>query len=265
MPDTEADFSLEDTTRTHPALIPGLLPDPDPVPMSVAGPGCRVHPTAIVEPGVVLGRRTVVWDSVHIRKNATLGDECIVGEKTYIAYGVRIGHRCKLNSFVYVCAAVTFEDGVMVSAGTTFTNDRFPRATTPDLKQLRPSEPDDHTLPTLVCEGATIGAGCTVGNGLTIGRWAMVGMGSLVTKSVPDFALAVGHPAVPVGAVCRCGQLLLRYEAGKPPGRRRLTCQGCDRRYSFDAGRVAEVEVPTTQTPPPVGTVAPGLMPVSGS
>ena len=44
----------------------------------------------------------------------------------------------------------------MISAGTVFTNDRFPRATTPNLKELRPSEPDEDTLPTLVKEGATI-------------------------------------------------------------------------------------------------------------
>src|SRR5207249_4179146 len=92
---------------------------------------------------------------VHIRRSTRIGEQCIVGEKTYIAYDVRIGNRVKINAFVYVCAAVTIEDGVMISAGTIFTNDRFPRATTPDLKQLRPSEPDEHTLPTLVREGAT--------------------------------------------------------------------------------------------------------------
>src|SRR5207237_4066792 len=134
-------------------------------------------------------------------RGAQLGDECIVGEKTYIAYGVKIGHRVKINSFVYVCTAVTIEDGVMISAGTIFTNDRFPRATTPDLKQLRPSAPDEHTLPTLVREGATIGAGSVIGSDLVIGRFAMVGMGSLVTKSVPDFHLAVGRPAKSVGSV----------------------------------------------------------------
>ncbi len=53
-----------------------------------------------------------------------------------------IGDMVKLNAFVYVCAAVTIEDGVMVGAHSVFTNDRFPRATDPDLNQLRSSEPD---------------------------------------------------------------------------------------------------------------------------
>jgi UDP-2-acetamido-3-amino-2,3-dideoxy-glucuronate N-acetyltransferase len=198
----------------------------------------RIHPTAIIEPGVVLGEGTAVWDNVHIRRDTMIGDDCVIGEKTYIAYGVRIGHRCKLNAFVYVCTAVTIEDGVMVSAGTVFTNDRFPRATTPDLKALRPSEPDEHTLPTLVREGATIGANCTIGNDLTIGRFAMVGMGSVVTKSVPDFTLVLGNPARPVGVVCRCGPLIHRL--GDSDEAREVAC-ACGLRYRIAGGVVTEL------------------------
>ena len=142
----------------------------------------RIHDTAIIEDDVSIGEGSSVWDSVHIRYGTRIGKECIIGEKTYVAYGVEIGDRVKINSMVYVCNAVTIETGVMISAGTIFTNDRFPRATTPDLSQLRGSAPDEHTLPTLVREGATIGAGCTIGNDLEIGRFAMIGMGSVVTK-----------------------------------------------------------------------------------
>jgi UDP-2-acetamido-3-amino-2,3-dideoxy-glucuronate N-acetyltransferase len=200
----------------------------------------RVHPTAIIEADVQLGDGTSVWDNVHIRHHAKIGAECIIGEKTYIAYEVQIGHRCKINACVYICAAVTLEDGVMISAGTIFTNDRFPRATTPDLQQLRSSAVDEHTLPTLVREGATIGAGCTIGNDLTIGRWAMIGMGSLVTKSIPDFMLALGHPAKPVGVVCRCGKLLMRFAPDWIPEQTGLVCTDCHRTYDLRAGTVTE-------------------------
>lgn len=199
-----------------------------------------IHPTAIIEKNVTLGEGTSVWDSVHIRHDSSLGEQCIVGEKTYIAYGVQIGHRVKINAMVYICNAVTIEDGVMISAGTIFTNDRFPRATTSDLSLLRPSEPDEHTLPTLVRAGATIGAGCTIGNDLTIGRFAMIGMGSLVTKSVPDFHLSVGHPARSVGAVCRCGLLLLRFDT-TGGGPQTVTCSSCGLRYSVDGQVVTEL------------------------
>jgi len=202
----------------------------------------RIHPTAIIEPGVTLGAGVSVWDSVHIRRGAVLGDQCIVGEKTYIAYDVRIGHRVKLNAMVYVCYGVTIEDGVMVSAGTVFTNDVFPRATTPDLTRLRDSEPDEETRETVVAQGATIGAGCTIGSDLRIGRFAMVGMGSVVTRSVGDFHLVVGNPARSVGAVCRCGYPVARWPAGRPVDQQ-ADCLKCGRGYRVVAGDVVETSV----------------------
>lgn len=203
----------------------------------------RIHPTALVEEGVVVGEGTAVWDNVHLRGPSTIGRDCIVGEKTYVAYGVTIGDRVKINAFVYICNAVTIECGVMISAGTVFTNDRFPRATTPDLQELRGSEPDEHTLPTLVKEGATIGARCVVGNDLSIGRFAMVGMGSVVTRPVPDFHLVLGHPARAVGLVCRCGEPTLRFEPGQTAPDGTLQCS-CGLRYRVQDGVVSEESTP---------------------
>jgi UDP-2-acetamido-3-amino-2,3-dideoxy-glucuronate N-acetyltransferase len=198
----------------------------------------KIHPTAIIEENVSIGERTSVWDNVHIRHGAIIGEECIIGEKTYIAYDVKIGNRVKINAMVYICAEVTIEDGVMISASTTFTNDRFPRATFPDLKTLRPSEPDEHTLKTLVREGATIGAGCTIGNDLAIGRWAMIGMGSLVTKSVPDFHLVIGSPARSIGAVCKCGQLFYKFDENSE--KQKIAC-GCGLQYEIENRLVKEL------------------------
>lgn len=202
-----------------------------------------IHATALVEDNVQIGDGTSIWDNVHIRHDTQIGEQCIVGEKTYIAYGVEIGNRVKINAMVYVCNAVMIEDGVMISAGTIFTNDRFPRATTPDLQQLRPSDPGEHTLPTLVREGATIGAGATIGNDLTIGRFAMVGMGSVVTKSVPDFHLVLGSPARSTGAVCRCGQLIVRFPEDRPAHFAYLSCPECGREYSIHDGEVSESQL----------------------
>ncbi len=199
----------------------------------------RVHPTATIEQNVSIGKDSSVWDHVHIRYNARLGDECIVGGKTYIAYDVVIGHRCKINSAVYICTGVTIEDGVMIAAGTIFTNDRYPRAATADLSALLPSEPDELTERTLVKCGVTIGAGCLIGSDLTIGRWAMIGMGSVVTRDVPDFHLCVGSPARGIGAVCRCGNVLEMFSDEMPP-HATLICSRCQRQYTRNVRQIAE-------------------------
>jgi acetyltransferase-like isoleucine patch superfamily enzyme len=196
----------------------------------------RVHPTAIVEDRVQLGDGTSVWDHAHIRHGTVIGRHCIIGGKTYIAYDVRIGDYCKINASVYICTAVTIEDGVMVAAGTIFTNDRFPRAATPELDGLRSSDPNEETQTTRVRSGATIGAGCIIGSNLEIGQWAMVGMGSVITRSVPDFHLVIGQPARSLGAVCRCGNLLCHFHQSdvhqSDLAQAELVCSQCARKYA---------------------------------
>jgi acetyltransferase-like isoleucine patch superfamily enzyme len=200
-----------------------------------------IHPTAIVEEGVSIGAGTAVWDSVHVRRGARIGAGCIIGEKTYIAPGVVVGDRVKINAFVYLCSAVTIEDGVMLAAGVIFTNDRFPRAATPDLQALRSSGIDAATRPTLVRAGATIGAGAVVGCNLEIGRFAMIGMGSVVTRSVADFGLVAGNPARPLGYVCRCGEPFARFAANAAVAPGRARCAACGLAYEYDARGAREL------------------------
>ncbi|GAC1402486.1 MAG: acyltransferase [Candidatus Velthaea sp.] len=202
-------------------------------------PDAFVHPTAIVEHDVSLQPGAQIWDAAHIRHGSRIGAETIVGEKCSIAYDVKIGDRCKLDPMVYICTEVTLETGVLISAGTVFTNDRFPRATTPDLLRLRDPGHDDSVLATLVREGATIGANCTIGSGIIIGRFAMVGMGSIVTRSVSDFHLVIGQPATTIGYVCRCGQLLHRTHGLKRYSGR-LVCSRCGRGYLVADNAVVE-------------------------
>lgn len=209
-------------------------------------PGCRIHPTALIEEGVVLGEHTSVWDNVHIRHGARIGSDCIVGEKTYIAYDVSIGNFCKLNANVYVCAGVTIADYVMLSAHVVFTNDRFPRSFDRTLTGLATSDPTEETLLTHMGIGVTVGANATIGPGLKIGDFAMVGMGSVVTVDVPPHGLVVGsRPAKLVAYVCACGPVLVRlstWEADEPHTPYR--CVRCGRLYAKSTEGITELEGP---------------------
>jgi acetyltransferase-like isoleucine patch superfamily enzyme len=49
--------------------------------------------------------------------------------------------------------------------------------------------------PVHICKGAWVGAGSTILPGVTVGKYAIVGASSVVTKDVPDYAVAVGNPA----------------------------------------------------------------------
>ncbi len=194
----------------------------------------KVHPTAIVEEGVELADGVSVWDNVHIRRNARIGKDTSVGEKSYIAYDVIIGSQVKINAFVYICAGVTIEDMCMISAGTVFTNDRFPRAMNRELTALETSAPTEETLSTLVKRGCTIGAHATIGPGITLGEFSMIGMGAVVTRDVPAQALVVGNPARVVGYVCVCGPRLVNLSSAPEHGGS-VCCERCGRQYEWQS------------------------------
>ncbi len=196
-------------------------------PEAPSRPPARIHPTAIVEEGAEIGSGTSIWDNAHVRAPCRIGRDCIIGGKSYIAYGVEIGDGVKINASVYICTAVTIEENVMVSAGVTFTNDRFPRAFDHRTMSPAPSEPNEETLATVVRSGATIGAAATIGPGIEIGRYAMIGMGSVVTKPVAAHALVHGNPARVHGWVCVCGNPL-NIGADTAAG---SECNVCSRNY----------------------------------
>jgi UDP-2-acetamido-3-amino-2,3-dideoxy-glucuronate N-acetyltransferase len=192
-----------------------------------------IHPTALIENDVSIGAHTAIWDNVHIRKKACVGHDCIVGEKTHIAYDVEIGNYVKINAMVFIPTAVIIEDFVMISAGTVFTNDKFPRAFRQDLSGLASSEPGDETLRTVVRKGVTIGANATIGCGIEVGQFSMVGMGSVVTRTVLPHSLVYGNPATHRGYVCTCGCVLVSFddaESNEVP-EKQATCYRCARTF----------------------------------
>jgi acetyltransferase-like isoleucine patch superfamily enzyme len=173
----------------------------------------RIHPTAMVADSAVIGDRTQIWLHCQIREHVRIGEDCILGKNIYVDTGVRIGDRCKIQNNVSVFAGVTLEDGVFVGPHVCFTNDRVPRAVNPDgsLK----SAADWQITETRVCTGAAIGANSTIVCGVTIGAWAMVGSGSVVTRSVPAYALVHGNPARRHGWVTPSGERATFDDTGR--------------------------------------------------
>jgi len=175
-----------------------------------------VHTSADVEDGVDIGEGTHVWARTHVRHGARIGRDCTIGENVLVDVDVHVGDRCKVQSGALLYHGAEIEDEVFIGPAACLTNDRFPRAATPDgaLKTL-----DDWTVSGVRLEkGCAIGAHAVVVAGVTVHRWAMVGAGAVVTRDVPAHALVVGNPSRRIGWVCRCGNRLdddLRCSCGR--------------------------------------------------
>lgn len=190
-------------------------------------PGVTIHATADVAESAAIGAGTRIWHQAQVREGAVLGEECTVGKSAYIDHNVQIGSRVKIQNRASLYCPLTLEDGVFVGPHAVFTNDRLPRAITPDgaLK----SESDWDVSPTTVRYGASVGAGAIILPGITIGRFALVAAGAVVTRDVPDHGLVIGSPAQQAGYVCVCARRLVESMDG--PSGRRWSCAACDRLY----------------------------------
>ncbi len=135
-----------------------------------------------------LGRDSRVYDQVNLY-GCKIGKNTKIDSYVYIEEGVTIGDNCKIRPFVFIPTGVVIEDNVFVAPNVTFTNDKHPRA-----------HGDWTRLNTRVKKHASIGAGSTINPGVQIGENALIGAGSVVTKNIPDNAIAVGIPARVVGS-----------------------------------------------------------------
>jgi len=178
------------------------------------------HKTAEIRERAKIGRGTKIWNNCQILKGAEIGENCVIGHNCFIASKAKLGNGVKIESNTDVWDYVTLEDYVFVGPSAVFTNDKNPRAKYPKSKFSKYGK----WLPTLVKEGATIGANATIVCGSKIGKWAMVGAGSVVTKDVPDYTIVAGVPAKIIGWICECGNRL-EFKKGE------AVCKICKRKY----------------------------------
>lgn len=160
-----------------------------------------VHPDVRLGRHVFLGDRTVLYGTksggfIEIGDEAKLyGDtifetdfegSIVVGQGTHIQphcrvtaaqKAVRIGKRCEIASG---CALYSFDHGFALGE--------------PIRGQALTSKGDIE-----IGDDVWLGYGVVVLSGVKIGHGAVVGASALVTKSVPDNAIAVGNPARVIG------------------------------------------------------------------
>jgi len=151
--------------------------------------GCSLGDHAIIRSDSVLYARVTIGHHMRsghrvlIREDTTIGHNVMIGSGTVIDNACTIGNYVSIQSCVYLPTGTQIGDYVFLGPGATFTNDRFP---------IRTEEPLSAAI---VKRGASVGANAVIVPGVTVGEGAFVGAGSVVTKDVPDWHMAVGSPA----------------------------------------------------------------------
>ena len=175
----------------------------------------KIHQTAEVAPGAVIGENTSIWQHCIIQRDVIIGKNCVVGANVFMENGVRLGDNVKVKNNIALYTGVNCEDEVFLGPNCVFTNVINPRSFIERKSEFRETH---------VRRGATIGANATVICGHNIGKYAMVGAGAVITKDIPDYALVVGNPANIIGYVCKCGERLTE-------GNDVWECSKCGLRY----------------------------------
>lgn len=184
-----------------------------------------IHPTAEVSPSAQIGQGTKIWHHAQVRERGRIGTNCIIGKGVYIDFDVVVGNNVKIQNGALIYHGVAIEDGVFIGPQACLTNDKFPRAITPE-GQLKGGA-DWEVGHIVVRYGASIGAGAIILPNIVIGEFAMVGAGAVVTRDVTAHGLVIGNPAHLVGYVCKCGRRMVEQDSGH------WWCETCQIEYDL--------------------------------
>jgi acetyltransferase-like isoleucine patch superfamily enzyme len=152
------------------------------------GQAIRIHPTSMVSSKAVI--RVCGGGSITVGRNCEIHDFAII-----LTYGgdIVIGDHCSVNPFtvIYGHGGTRIGNGVRIAAHSVIIPANHVAGTSD-----RPLHASGVTAQGIdIADDVWIGAGVTVLDGVRIGPHSIIGAGSVVTRSVPGNAVAMGVPA----------------------------------------------------------------------
>lgn len=141
-------------------------------------------------------------------KYMSIGEECYIGKDVQLTATdcfedqvftpkITIGNNCSIHDYAHVTAINEIRIGNNVRTGkNVLITDNSHGVSSYELLETAPNyRPLYSKGPVIIEDNVWIGAKSSIMPGVRIGRGAIIGAGSIVTKDIPDFALAAGNPA----------------------------------------------------------------------
>lgn len=175
------------------------------------GKNIRIFPYAYIGDDCEIGDETVIQYGAFIEHDCVIGNNCRIGTHAVLRRGTRIGddsvfgslsasegnnhigNHVTIHTQCHITEGIVIEDWVFIAP-------EFVGANTMRISHGRKNIPLVKEAP-YIKFGARIGVNVTILPKVTIGREALIGAGAVVTKDVPDFAIAFGTPAKIYGGV----------------------------------------------------------------
>lgn len=173
----------------------------------VIGEECQVGAAAILYAGTKIGSGCFIADGAQVRERCSLGRNVIIGHGATVENDCRIGDGTRIQTGAYITAHSDLAENVFIAPMVTTTNDNYVGRTQERFK---------HRKGATVERGGRVGGNAVLLPGVTVGQEALVGAGSVVTRDVPGYTVAMGVPARAVREVP--GEQLLYPRTMVEPG-----------------------------------------------
>jgi bifunctional UDP-N-acetylglucosamine pyrophosphorylase/glucosamine-1-phosphate N-acetyltransferase len=179
------------------------------------GRDVTIEPFVVIGPGVSIGDGAVIHSFSHVVE-ATIGKKVSIGPYARLRPGTSLGDGSRIGNFVETKAAI-LEEGVKVNH-LSYVGDAHVGANS-NLGAGTITCNYDGFLKhkTLIGKGAFIGTNSSLVAPVKIGAGAYIGSGSVITKDVPDDAMAVERSpqSIREGGAARYREMKLKAKAAK--------------------------------------------------
>lgn len=157
----------------------------------------HIHHTGrlVIEDGVEL--QGASRDGLRFGQDVSIGARTAIRPTSYyggeVGWGMTVGDRSSFATgcFIGCSGTITIGSDVMLGPGVQLHSENHRYA---DPATTIKSQGVDRSF-IAIGDDCWIGSGAIVTAGVTIGRGVVIGGGSVVTKDLPDFAIAAGAPA----------------------------------------------------------------------
>ena len=151
--------------------------------------GSNIEPFVFIKPGVSI-KNNVIIKSHSILENCTINSFSSIGPSARIRPGSKIGKNVKIGNFVEVKNSI-IGDNTSISHLSYIGDSKLGKNINIGAGTITCNYDGIRKNKTIINDNASVGSNCSLVAPITIGKHSTIGAGSVITKNIPDYHLAL--------------------------------------------------------------------------